>query len=74
MITVKVVSRSSGSSVSGRRVVLGFSGLLRGMTNSEYTDSNGEAHFDSDNGDGEVFVDGKTEYRGKLAGRIVIYI
>lgn len=75
MITVKVINQSSGNPASGKRVVLGFDGVFSGgNSSSEYTDSNGEAHFNNENGTGQVFVDGRTEYRGKLAGRIIIYI
>lgn len=73
MITVKVVSQSSGKPLSGKRVMLNFSGLLRGHS-TEYTDSNGEAHFNSDNGEGEVYVDGTAKHKGRLAGRVVVYI
>lgn len=44
MVTVKVVSQSSGKPVKGKKVSLAFDGLLRGVTDSEYTDSEGEAH------------------------------
>lgn len=75
MITVKVIWQSTGKPAEGRKVALGFSGLFTGgVTRSEYTDRNGEAHFDSDNGEGEVYVDGSTRHRGYLSGRIVVYI
>ena len=75
MITVKVVRQSSGKPEAGRKVSLGFNALLSGgVTNSEYTDSNGEAHFNSENGDGQVYVDGSTKHKGYLSGRIVVYI
>jgi len=73
MVTVKVVSQSTGKPVKGRRVSISFAGL-RGITSAEYTDSNGEAHFNADPGDGEVYVDGRTEYRGRISGRVVVYI
>lgn len=74
MITVKVITQSSGKPAKGKRVSLGFSGLLRGVTSSEYTDSNGEAHFNADNGEGKVYVNGSEKYKGYLSGRIVVYI
>lgn len=73
MITVKVIRESTGSPIKGARVALGFSSLGRGVTSNEYTDDEGEAHFDADNGDGKVFVNGSTEYEGYLQGRLVIY-
>lgn len=75
MITVKVVWQSTGKPAEGRKVSLGFNALFSGgVTNSEYTDRNGEAHFNSENGDGQVFVDGSTKHKGYLSGRIVVYI
>jgi hypothetical protein len=74
MVSVKVVWESSGKPVEGKKVSLGFDGLTRGVTDSEYTDRNGEAHFDADPGDGQVFVEGATEYKGRLSGRVVVYI
>jgi hypothetical protein len=74
MVTVKVCYKSDGRSAKGCKVSLGFDGWSRGVTNSEYTDSDGEAHFDADSGSGEVYVDGTTKYKGKLAGRVVVYI
>lgn len=75
MITVKVVHESSGKPAHGRRVALGFSeGIRQSMTSSERSDDSGEAHFEVDNGTGEVFVDGSRKHRGYLKGRIVVYI
>ncbi len=75
MITVKVVYQSSGKPAEGRKVALYVSRLLSGgVTDSQYTDSNGEAHFDIESTDGEVYVDGSTKHKGRLAGRIVVYI
>ena len=74
MITVKVVSQSSGKPVEGKKVALGFDGLLRGITASEYTDRNGEAHFNADSGEGKVFVNGSSKFHGRLSGRVIIYI
>ena len=74
MITVKVVRQSSGDSVQGKRVSLSFDAIGRGSTNAEYTDRNGEAHFNVENGQGKVYVDGSTVHRGQLSGRIVVYI
>ncbi len=71
MITVKVVRQSSGKPAEGVQVSLGLS---RGVTDRERTDSNGEAHFNVDNSDGEVYVDGSTKHKGYLSGRVVVYI
>ena len=74
MITVKVIYQSTGKPAENRKVALGFSSFFRGVTSYEYTDSNGEAHFEADNGDGEVYVDGSTRHKGYLSGRVVVYI
>lgn len=47
--------------MSGIRVVLDFTGILRGITAKEYTDAYGHAEFDNyDEGEVEVFVDGSS--------------
>jgi hypothetical protein len=75
MVTVKVIYKSSGKPAKGRKVALYVSRFLAsGVTDSEWTDSHGEAHFDVESTDGEVYVDGTTRHKGKLAGRVVVYI
>ena len=74
MITVKVFSRNSGKPVTGRKVVISFDSLIRGITSPQYTNDDGEAHFDADNGNGKVYVDGTTKYDGYLSDRIEVYI
>lgn len=75
MVTVKVVYQSTGEPAKDRKVALYVSRFLAsGVTDTEYTDSNGEAHFDIESTDGEVYVDGSTKHKGRLTGRIVIYI
>ncbi len=65
---------STGKPAKGSRVAIGFDGFTRGVTDSEYTDSEGEAHFDAEPGTGEVYVDGATKHRGRISGRVVVYI
>lgn len=74
MFTVKVVDRSTGNPKKGARVMVCFDGLFRGVTDDEYTDSDGEAHFNNDNGTGIIYVDGEKEYEGRIEGRKVIYV
>jgi hypothetical protein len=74
MISVQVCSRQSGRPLRGYRVTLGFSGFFGGVTASEYTDSDGHAHFSCDPGSGEVYVSGKSVFKGTLRGRIVVYV
>ena len=74
MFTVKIVESSTGRPVKGAKVSVGFEGLLRGFTKYEYTDSNGEVHFDNDKGMGTIYVDGERKYEGRIEGRKVIYV
>lgn len=74
MVSVKVVSQSSGKAVQGQRVAVGFDGVFRGMSSTEYTDSTGEAHFDCDPGNGSVYVNGYTKHKGHISGKVVVYI
>lgn len=75
MVTVKVIYESSGKPAEGKKVALGKDGLLSGgVTHGKWTDSRGEAHFDTSPGPGKVFVSGSTEYEGYLSGRVVVYI
>ena len=47
--------------LKGVRVVLEFTGPLRGITGAEYTDSYGHAEFDGHKeGEVEIFIDGKS--------------
>jgi hypothetical protein len=74
MVTIKVLWRDTGKPAKGSRVAIGFDGFTRGVTDSEYSDSDGEAHFDAESDSGEVYVDGDTKHRGRIAGRVVVYI
>jgi hypothetical protein len=75
MVTVKVIRQSSGDPVKGKKVALGIDAIFSGgVTNSQWTDSNGEAHFDVKPAQGKVFVEGSIEYEGHLSGQIVVYI
>ena len=58
MPTITVNVHRNGEPANGVRVVLEFSGL-GGMSEAEYTGSDGRAEFDVDDGrEGEVYVDG----------------
>jgi hypothetical protein len=73
MFTIKVIEGSTGKPAKSQRVCVGFDGILRGMTKEEYTDANGEVHFDYDNGEGDVFINGRKAFNGKIEGRVIIY-
>jgi hypothetical protein len=75
MITIKVCYKSSGKPAQGKKVAIGVDSLTAGgVTSGEWTDSNGEAHFDIKPCQGKVFVDGSTVHKGHLSGRVVVYI
>jgi hypothetical protein len=74
MITIKVIRSSDGKPVKDIRVAIGFSSLGRGVTSSEYTNADGEAHFDADPGEGEVYINGSSKHKGHLHGRVIVYI
>jgi len=73
MITIKLISRSSGKPVSGRKVTVVFSGMTRG-TDSGFTDSSGEVDLNVSPGAGEVYVDGSSKHKGHLSGRVTVYV
>jgi len=75
MVTVRVIRKSSGKPVKGKKVALGINSLFSGgVTRGEWTDSTGDAHFDIKPGQGKVYVSGAKEFEGHLSGRIVVYI
>ena len=74
MFTVKVVDGSTGLPVNGTRVSVGFDGLLRGFSCEDYTNFDGEVHFDNDNGNGTIYVNGQPKYKGKIEGLRLVYI
>lgn len=74
MFTVKVIETSTGRPAKDVRVSAAFEGFFRGSTKDVYTDSDGEAHFDYDNGTGIIYVNGKSRYEGRIEGRKIIYI
>lgn len=75
MLTVKVVYKNSGKDAEGKKVALYVSRFMAsGVTRGEWTDSRGEAHFDVDSCEGEIYVDGSTKYKGRISGRHVVYI
>jgi hypothetical protein len=74
VITIKVCHESTGHPARRARVSLGFSSAFRGVTHDQLTGDEGEAHFDADKGEGEVYVNGRSRYKGRLAGRVVVYI
>ena len=75
MVTVRVISNSSGKPVKGKKVALGIDALLSGgVTHGKWTDEDGEASFNVEPNYGQVFVSGLTEYEGYLEGTITVRI
>jgi len=74
MITIKLYYKGSSEPASGYDVSLGFDSSWRGVTSRQSTNSNGEAHFDSDDGQGEVYVNGDKKYSGYLSGQVTVYV
>ncbi len=74
--SVVVVQRSGGNYVKGVKVTLGFSGILSGgVTQSVFTDSNGEAIISHSNtGKATVYVDGNNKGTMNTPGRKIVFI
>ena len=63
MFTIQVIESKTGKPAYYKKVAVGFKGWDRGFTKNQWTDKNGEVHFDYDNGDGTVYVDGQKNMR-----------
>lgn len=74
MFTIQLFEEKTGRPAADKKVGIIFHGLLRGGTKNIYTDCNGEAHFDYDNGRGTVYVNGRAIYDGEISGRKILYI
>jgi hypothetical protein len=70
MFTICVHSKSSGNPVGSKKVFVSFGSTWL----EEYTNSSGEAHFDTYPRTGEVIVEGTTRHSGHLSGKVVVYI
>jgi hypothetical protein len=73
-ITIKVCYESSEDPAVGKIVSLGGEELE--VSNSQFTDNDGEALFNIEPREGRVFVfvNGSIAYKGYLRERIVIYV
>jgi len=77
MVTVKIIYRSSGKPVEGTGVAINFSHILSrnsGITSTKHTDERGEVHFHVSPDEGQIFVNGSTEYDGMIKDYMEIYI
>ena len=74
MFTVQVIEKSTGKPAYYKKVGVIFSGWMRGVARDQYTDKDGEAHFNEDNGEGTIYVQGNKVYEGRIEGRRVVYV
>ncbi len=72
MITVKVCYESSDEPAIGKIVSLGVE--EQSGADSQFTDIDGEAHFNVEPCEGMVFVNGSIAYKGYLREQIVVYV
>lgn len=69
------VTYRDGSKASGKRVVLGFSGLTGGMTSPVYTNRDGEALIEHDStGTATVYVDGSNKGTMRCPGKTLVVL
>lgn len=61
MVSVRVYWIQSGNPAKSQKVSVGFDGFFRGFSKTQYTDKNGECHFDNAPGNGTVYVNRKIE-------------
>lgn len=74
MITIQVFRKSTGKPVKGVKVSVQFEGLTRGFSSAEYTNERGEVHISNSPGNGTIYVNGNSAYRGRIEGRQVVYV
>ncbi|NUM72588.1 MAG: hypothetical protein HUU43_17240 [Ignavibacteriaceae bacterium] len=74
------VTYRDGSKASGKRVVLGFSGLTGGMTSPVYTNREGAALIEHDliehdsTGTATVYVDGSNKGTMRCPGKTLVVL
>lgn len=73
MITIQVLSKSSGKPVSGAKVHVVFNSFLRGFIEGQ-TNSEGIITFNVDNGAGKISVNGNRIFDGEIKGKMVFHI
>lgn len=75
MVTVKVVYKDDGKPAKDKKVAVSIDGLFTGgFSSDEWTDAEGEAHFDITPGEGKVWVGREVAFKGNIAGRVYVYI
>lgn len=74
MITISIYKQATGKPVSGARVAVFSDGFPGGRIGEDRTDSQGQVHFNHAPVSGKVYVDGRTEYTGRIEGNKVLYV
>ena len=76
MFTIKVIESSTGRPAEDVKVSVEIrNGLFDfGFLPTQYTDCDGEVHFDHENANAVVYVNGDSVFEGYLSGRKVVYI
>jgi hypothetical protein len=76
MFTIHLHDERSGKPVSDVAICVVFDGW-RGTTKWEWTDKNGEIHFDCKHGNGRIFAKQGFRsiliYTGSISGRVIVY-
>lgn len=71
---VRVLWRTSGKPAEGIKVAIGMAAAFSGTAIYDSTNENGEAHFDMQPTEGNIYINGELKYKGVLSGRVVLYI
>lgn len=67
MITIQVSFQSNGQPAANQKVQLEFTGFTRmGFAKTTYTDNSGRASFDTDSGNGRIYVSGRQVFQGRI--------
>ena len=74
MFSVRLIGKGNGKPLKNEKIFVTH-GFIVGGWKEEWTDSQGDAHFDVPNdANTEVKYKGKTLHKGKVSGRIVAYV
>lgn len=71
MIIIQVFSKNNGNPKRGARVTIIWNIFTH--TDCGYTDDNGCAYGYAEPGEGEVYVDGDSVYKGPVQGMIPVF-
>ncbi len=74
MLSIKLFSKSTGRALPMRQVSVDFDVFERGVQGPLRTDGNGEVGFHEAPGLGLIYVVGRRQPAGWLAGRVVLHV